>query len=506
MTSSFMSAAEHLPDDFNAAEWLVGRHVVEGRGGRIAIVADGEELTYAELDERVRRFASLLESLGIHAGERVAFVLPDVPSLVVGFLGALARGAVAVPINTLLKTDDHLRIVADCCPRLVIVETDAQAAALASSDAVVLTRAQLEERLPERTAAYARTHRDAFAFLLYSSGTTGEPKGVLHLQHDIWVCCATYGKQVLRITENDRTFSIAKLFFAYGLGNSLYFPFSVGATAVLFAGRPTPDAVLEQVRRHRPTLFFGVPTAYGGILAAGGADRETFSSVRQGVSAGEALPAPLFERFRESTGVEILDGIGSTEICHIFLSNRAGEVVPGSSGTVVPGYELSLRGEDGAYVADGQLGQLHVRGDSTMALYWNKHEATKRTLTGEWIATGDLYQRDEAGHYVHAGRSDDMIKAGGIWVSPVEVEATLLRHEAVLECAVIGERDDEGLEKPHAFVVLKEHIVAAGMDGTLRDHTRLLLAHYKCPRRFTFVASLPKTATGKIQRFVLRAR
>jgi benzoate-CoA ligase family protein len=365
-------------------------------------------------------------------------------------------------------------------------------------------RSRIEAASPR--SGYADTHRDALAFFLYSSGTTGEPKGVVHLQHDMWICCETYGKSVLAIRPGDRCFSIAKLFFAYGLGNAQYFPFHVGASAVLFAGRATPLPIFDVVREHRPTLFFGVPTAYANMLAAidDGASAD-FSSVRACVSAGEALPAAILERWRTHTGLDILDGIGSTEICHIFLTNRPGEIRPGSSGKPVEGYEVDIVDERGQSVKDGEMGDLIVRGDSTMALYWNKHEATKAALNGDWIRTGDKYSRDADGFYVHGGRSDDMIKAGGIWVSPVEVEAAVIRHPSVLECAVIAIADEDGLDKPHAFVVLRSGVTASDQIASeVRELVKGLLAPYKCPRTIRFIAELPKTATGKLKRYELR--
>ncbi|HYY87410.1 MAG TPA: benzoate-CoA ligase family protein, partial [Chloroflexota bacterium] len=349
------------------------------------------------------------------------------------------------------------------------------------------------------------TSKDDAAFWLYSSGSTGFPKGCVHLHHDMLVCTELYAKGVLGITERDRCFSVAKLFFAYGLGNALYFPFAVGATSILLAGPPTPQNVFDVVDRHRPTLFFSVPTSYGMLLAQERA--ADFSSVRYGVSAGEALPQALFERFKQRFGVEILDGIGSTEILHIFISNQPGAIRPGSSGRLVAGYEAKLLDDDGQPLPQGEIGNLLIKGDSTCATYWNKHEKTKDTIEGHWIRTGDKYSQDAEGFFWYAGRGDDMLKVGGIWVSPVEVENALVEHDAVLECGVVGRQDHDQLVKPMAYVVLRDGVQGSTeLSRELQDFVRSRLADYKRPRWVEFVPELPKTATGKTQRFKLRER
>jgi benzoate-CoA ligase family protein len=350
------------------------------------------------------------------------------------------------------------------------------------------------------------TGKDDAAFWLYSSGTTGFPKGAVHLHHDVVHTVVCYAQGVLGVTAADRTFSVAKLFFAYGLGNALTFPFAVGATTILWPGPPTAPNVFAQVERHKPTLFFSVPTNYGQLLAhkRDGADFD-LSTVRQAVSAGEALPKALYERFKERFGVEILDGIGSTEILHIFISNRPGHARSGSAGELVPGYEARIVDEAGDDVPDGAVGNLLIKGDSTCAYYWNKHERTKDTIEGHWIRTGDKFSRDAEGYYWYAGRADDMLKVGGIWVSPVEIENTLIEHPAVQEAGVIGRRDADDLEKPMAYVVLVSgQQPSAELARELQGFVRSKIAEYKRPRWIEFVEALPKTATGKTQRFKLR--
>jgi benzoate-CoA ligase len=366
--------------------------------------------------------------------------------------------------------------------------------------------ADLCSRASEELKAEATTSDDV-AFWLYSSGSTGPPKGCVHLQRDMVVCAEQYARGVLDINAGDRCFSVAKLFFAYGLGNALYFPFAVGATTILWPGPPAPASVFDVIEQHRPTLFFSVPTAYAHMLSHAREGTRDFdlSSIRFGVSAGEALPAAIFQRFKQRFGVSILDGIGSTEILHIFISNRPDDILPGSSGRIVPGYEARVIDERGQDVEQGSIGNLLIKGESTCARYWNQEDKTRDTIQGRWIRTGDKYWQDDRGYFWYAGRADDMLKVNGIWVSPVEIENALIAHHAVDECAVIGRNDENGLEKPLAYVVLANgtpHTPDIAAD--LRAWVSRTLPSFKCPRWIEFVDALPKTATGKLQRYKLR--
>jgi benzoate-CoA ligase len=452
--------------------------------------------------------------------QRVLCLLLDSPAFLAAFFGAIKIGAVPVPVNTMMRGADYLYFLNDSrSPVAIISEPLLAEAGPILKDAphlrhvVVVGRAtpphlEWEAWLgrASSTLAPAPTSKDDAAFWLYSSGSTGRPKGAVHLHHDMVYCADTYARQVLGMTEGDRALSAAKLFFAYGLGNAGYFPLHVGGQTVLHPHRPTPEAMFELITRHRPTLFFGVPTLYAAMLQVKEAERRfDLSSLRQCVSAGEALPEELYRRWHERFGVEILDGIGTTEILHIFLSNRPGRVRPGSSGLPVPGYECAVVDDEGKPVPQGEIGHLRVKGDSTMAYYWNQHEKTKDTLIGHFIQTGDKYYQDADGYFWYCGRADDMLKVGGIWVSPVEVENTLVAHPAVLEAAVVGREDTDRLVKPRAFVVLKDgHAASPALEADLKAFVKDRIAPYKYPRWIEFVADLPKTATGKIQRFKLR--
>jgi benzoate-CoA ligase len=513
-----------LPAIFNAAEYFVDRRLREGRGDRIAIECGDQRVTYAMLSERVGAAGrALSDRLGVRREERVILWLLDGPAFFYAFWGAIRIGAVPVPVNTLWKPGEMAYVLGDCRARVAVVSAPLLPTWLAippdqrqGIEAVVVADGEALEGLHSLDALIAAndvpgppapTSKDDAAFWLYSSGSTGSPKGCVHLHHDMVVCASTYARHVLQITERDRCFSVAKLFFAYGLGNALYFPLSVGATSVLWPGPASAAAVFDIIERHRPTLLFSVPTNYGMLLAheSGGARDFDLSSVRLAVSAGEALPTALFERFKRRFGLELLDGIGSTEVLHMFISNRAGRVRPGSSGELVPGYEARIVDEAGVPVATGEIGNLIIKGDSTCAAYWNQHERTKATIEGHWIRTGDKYHQDADGYFWHAGRTDDMLKVGGIWVSPVEVENALTGHPAVRECAVVGHLDHDRLVKPAAFVVLNPGAEAtASLASELQQFVRDRLADYKRPRWIRFVSELPKTATGKTQRFKLR--
>jgi benzoate-CoA ligase len=516
-----------VPRDYNAAVDFVDRHLGEGRGDKVAFVEDARDgheagLTYGALAEQVNRAGNALTGLGVRMEERVLLVLHDTTAFPVVFFGAIKIGAVPVPVNTLLTADDYDYLLRDSRARVLVISATVHAKIAsilagqpflkhviveghgddaAASAAVASLDALLERASPVLEAA--PTTADDAAFWLYTSGSTGRFKGAVHTHADLVYTAEYYGVAVLGIREDDRVFSAAKLFFAYGLGNSLTFPLRVGATTVLMAERPTPAAVRHRLVEQRPTIFCGVPTLFASLLADDALTRPP--ALRVSTSAGEALPRDLGERWRERMGSDILDGIGSTEMLHIYLSNRPGDVRYGTTGTVVPGYALKILDEHGLPVAAGETGDLWVSGPSSAIAYWNKRELSRATFQGAWTRTGDHYRADAEGYYVYQGRSDDMLKVGGIYVSPFEVEAALVSHEHVLEAAVVGHKDEHGLTKPKAIVVLKDATLASeALADALRAHVKVVLAPYKYPRWVVFVAELPKTATGKIQRFKLR--
>lgn len=509
-----------FPERFNAAEHFVDRNVDLGFGGKTAIYYRDERITYGEVLEKVNRAGNALLSLGVGLEDRVMLLLYDSPEFVYSFFGAMKIGAVPVPVNTMLKPADYRYLLNDSRARVLVVNRDLLPSITEiAEDLIYLKHIIVSDgavdgypvfydliEISSPSLAAAGTSADDTAFWLYSSGTTGFPKGAVHLHHDMVYCAENYAREVLGISDKDITFSVAKLFFAYGLGNGLYFSFHVGASTVLSPQRPVPEHVFEVISKYKPTLFFGVPTSYAALLQVEDAGKKyDLGSIRYCVSAGEALPSAIYLQWKEKFGLEILDGIGSTEILHIFISNRPGKVRPGSSGLMVPGYEARIVDYDGNNVAPGHVGTLLVKGDSIAAYYWNKHKKTKETFMGEWINTGDQYYRDEDGYFWHVGRGDDMIKAGGIWVSPVEVENALMSHPAVLECGVVGSPDDDGLYKPKAYVVFKPSVESTEeLLNELKSFVKSSIAPYKYPRWIEPVQELPKTATGKIQRYRLR--
>jgi benzoate-CoA ligase family protein len=500
---------------FNAATWLTARHVEAGRGEHPAVVGAA---TYAELTELVGRVTAALRGLGLRRDDRVLFVTSDDLPMFAGILACFSGGFVAVPISTMLGAAELGEIIADSGAAVVVAGAEYRATVekavagapdlrylVADGDfelsapvgLTALTWPELLERGAGQNRQPAATTEDAWALWLYTSGTTGSPKGAMHRHANIRHVCEMYGNRVLGIRPDDVCFSVAKLFFAYGIGNSMFFPLSAGASTVLEPRRPSPAVVAE--RASGATLFFAVPTFYGALVNSDLPD-DAFASVRLAASAGEPLPATLQERFTARFGVPIIDGIGSTEALHIFLSNRPDAIHPGTTGVPVPGYDIQLRDAEGRQLPDGVPGDLYVRGESIALGYWRRTDASRQVFAGEWLGTGDTYVRSSEGIYTCLGRSNDLLKAGGIWVSPAEVEARLLQHEAVAEVAVVGFPDENGIDKPIAAVVAKASVTEDELIQWCRDG----LAAFKRPRRVVFVAELPKTATGKMQRYRVR--
>jgi 4-hydroxybenzoate-CoA ligase len=504
---------------YNAVTWLLDRNVEAGLGEKLAYTDAASEMTYGGLQQQTRRVANMLRRLGVRREERVAMIMLDTIDFPAVFLGAIRAGIVPVPLNTLLTSDQYAYVLADCRARVLFISeallpvVKDMVGRMADLDHVVVSGRdphgykRLSDELAAESDAFATvaTHPDEPAFWLYSSGSTGMPKGVRHLHSNLAATADTYAKQVLGIRRDDVCLSAAKLFFAYGLGNALTFPMSVGATTVLNPDRPTPATMFALMNKYDPTIFYGVPTLFSAML-----NDETLKTERGGrrlricTSAGEALPESVGNAWKARFGVDILDGVGSTELLHIFLSNAPGDIKYGSSGRPVPGYKVRLVNEAGVDVGDGEVGELLVDAPSAGEGYWNQRSKSRRTFEGHWTRTGDKYVRDAEGRYTFCGRSDDMFKVSGIWVSPFEVESALITHPAVLEAAVVPEADPEGLLKPKAFVVVRAATETAGLHEALKEHVKQKIGVWKYPRWIEFVDSLPKTATGKIQRFKLR--
>jgi len=508
--------------DYNAAVDFVDRNVAEGRGDKLAFIDPARSITYGELQDRAARVGPLLAHMGVDPENRIALALLDTVDFPVLFWGAIRAGVVPVLLNTRLTVDQYRYLLEDSRAKAIFVSTallatlQEAAAGLPCASTIVavgdeapailhfeaLLAAEHERSRPARTCA------DEVAYWLYSSGTTGNPKGTMHLHASPRFIAETAGKLRVGYREDDTAFSVAKLFFAYGLGNAMFCPAAVGATAVLYPERPTPKVVFEMLRSHQPTMFFAVPTLYAAMLADADCRDEIMPpGLRICVSAGEPLPAHLGEAWQRRFGVDIVNGVGCTELGHLFLSNLPGAVEYGTSGVPVDGYELKLMDDDWHEVGDDEIGELWVAGDSAAAGYWNQREKSRRTFVGKWVRTGDKYRRRADGVYIYCGRGDDMFKVSGIWVSPFEIEAALAAHPKVLEAAVVPVEDGTGLTKPKAFVVLKEPRDAedaGALYAELKDHVKLAVGPWKYPRWIEFVNSLPKTATGKIQRYILR--
>jgi benzoate-CoA ligase family protein len=492
-----------LPDRYNVGADLIERNLRAGRDAKVAIHSAAGDVTYAALYRLANGASRALLDHGVRREERVLIAGYDSPGWVAAFLGAVRIGAIPVPVNPLLqRTEDYVHFVNDSLARVVVVDANTEEKLKPISPTLL----RADNIAPDDDVPTAPTRKDDMAFWLYSSGSTGKPKAVVHLQHDIPYTCVTYAEQVLGINESDTTFSTTGLFHAYGFGNNLTFPYWVGASTVLHAGRHTPQTVLDTIEKRKPTLFFSAPTLYNAILNAEGARQRDLSSIRHCIAAAESLPAEVWRRWKDAFGLTILDGVGSTEMLHIYCSNRLDDIRPGSSGKPVPGYELKILDDEGGRVKDGEAGDLYVKGDSALALYWAQHEKSKRSVVGEWFFTGDRYRQDAEGYYWYEGRSDDMIKVSGLWVSPVEIESALLEHAAVAESAVVG-LDVDGFTKIKAFVIARPDAVTGdALVVELQEHCKSRLQRFQYPHVIEFVAELPKTVTGKIQRYKLREK
>jgi benzoate-CoA ligase len=524
---------QEIPEFFNATDYFIDRNIRQGRGHKIAVYTDYRNYTYNDLQKMINKTANGMRDLGVRIEDKIMLLMLDIPQFYAMFWGSIRIGAIPIPVNTMLTSSDYEFYLNDSRSRVLAVSEELlpvinniKGDLPYLRDIVVISETE-GARIPfkqkyKRASSDIKTGfttKDDVGFWLYSSGSTGSPKGAIHSQYDMVVVSEAYAKNILGINENDMIFSTARMFFAYGLGNSVYFPMYAGCSVVLNSKPPKPEVIFQYMNKYHPTIFFGIPTTYGQILEyQSHLDQENgrppdpnaehaFSSIRICVSAGEALPIDIYHRWKKRYGIDILDGLGSTEMGHIFLSNRPGEVKPGSTGKCVPGYVLKLVDDEGNEVAQGETGTLMVKGESAAQMYWRKRDKSRKTMVGEWINTGDKYYVDKEGYYWCAGRSDDMLKVGGIWVSPLEVENCLMEHPAVLEVAVVGQEDSRGLIKPKAYVILRDGFqpsdnLADGLKKWVLDR----LAKYKYPRWIEFINELPKSSTGKIQRFRLRSK
>ena len=514
------AAVGEVPRDYNFAADILHRNLAAGREGKPVYLDPRGSWTYGQLADRIERFGQALRALGIRREQRVLMCMTDTIDWPTAFLGCLKAGIIAIPVNTLMTEDDYAYMLADSRATCLVVsealyprfaklidQADDLAHVIVSGDDAQ-GHLNFEELLENATGEpyTAPTTRDDMAFWLYTSGSTGKPKGAVHVHASLKLTADLYGTPVAGIRESDVVYSVAKLFFAYGLGNAMTFPMSVGATTVLLPDRPTPDGVAALLRKYPVTVFWGVPTFYGAFINSPSAPQKNEVKIRRCISAGEALPEDIARKWKERYGVEISDGLGTTEMLHIYLTNAPGATKYGTTGKPVPGYQIKLIGEDGEPVKRGEMGEMYARGPTSAIMYWNNREKSRSTFQGEWTRSGDKYIEDEDGYYICCGRADDMLKVSGMYVSPFEVEAALSSHPEVLEAAVVGWFDDQRLVKPKAFVVLKLPDKASEqLADTLREHVKQKLAPYKYPRWIEFRAELPKTATGKIQRFMLRA-